>query len=286
MSRDVRRALFGSACAQKLGGRSGATISRILDGTVVPFVVPVTLRAVWAVQRIHMRKSKRMNILVRARSVLAEPSTFHLRLYNVVQQKLTPSTKIFIIGFNLCGTRSLHTFFKSNGIRSAHWGGLDPSTNYAAIMLKNIERGQDILKGLDEYTCFSDLTHYTNDALIDGCKFFQYMYEAYPDSLFVLNTRPVEKWVSSKLKKARGNVPGASALHISRILGCTLEELPDALIRDFKTHHANVVEFFESKPGSKLCVFDIEHDNISKLVRFLEPTFKASERYWRHVGKS
>ena len=77
--------------------------------------------------------------------------------------------KIFVIGFNKCGTTSLHGLFKICNIASVHKSGLNT---------------QEILKLATKYDAITDGNHYN----------FQDYYDKYPNSLFILNTRPLKKW--------------------------------------------------------------------------------------------
>src|SRR5262249_59470950 len=95
------------------------------------------------------------------------------RVHNRHIQLWNPDLKIFVIGFNKCGTRSLHIFCRKNGIRSIHWGGPDDKRNLAAIMKRNIEQGANPLKGIDRYTAFSDMSYLTDEICIEGCLFFK-----------------------------------------------------------------------------------------------------------------
>jgi len=201
------------------------------------------------------------------------------RAVNGLQQLLNPSRKIFVIGYNKCGTRSLHILFKRNGIRSAHWGGHDPTRNLAAIMKRNIDQQKSVLNRLESYTAFSDLSFYSDQTWVEGCRFYKQMFTEYPESYFILNTRPIESWIQSRLK--HGDFRQRATL--SR--GCEVGDLPAIWRREFIDHHNEVLSFFQHKPDS-LCVFDIEEDRIGKVIDFLWPVFWISDRYWEHRGKT
>lgn len=78
--------------------------------------------------------------------------------------------KIFVIGFNKTGTSSFHSLFQNLNLKSQH----------------------DNIWNIDEYQCFSDGYH------SEG-KYKQY-YRSYPNSLFILNTRPLNNWLVSRSK--------------------------------------------------------------------------------------
>ncbi len=203
------------------------------------------------------------------------------RLSNQVQQVRHPDIKIFVIGFNRCGTRSLHMLFRKSGIRSAHWRGFDPSRNLAAIMARNVDQNSNILQGLETYTAFLDISYHSFELCIEGCRFFKHMHAQYPNSYFVYNTRPVEHWVQSRLRHRHGDL-------IRRVVsayGCRIQDLPERWTSEYEAHRRDVLSFFLDKPD-KLCVLDIENDNITKLIGFLRPHFRIAECYWEHLGKS
>jgi len=81
--------------------------------------------------------------------------------------------KIFVIGFNKTGTTSIHHLFTKAGINSKHGT-------------------EDVLIHIDKYDAFMDGDHYH----------FHKYYDQYPDSLFILNTRPIKKWLISRYKHA------------------------------------------------------------------------------------
>ena len=52
----------------------------------------------------------------------------------------TSGCKVFFIGFNKCGTTSLHTWLVDAGIRSFHGGGSE--IDHHAVILANVARGR------------------------------------------------------------------------------------------------------------------------------------------------
>jgi len=129
--------------------------------------------------------------------------------------------KIFAIGFNKTGTSSLHDLFKRFGLRSLH-GAVKKNT-------------------FDNYDAFTDG---------NPVKFKEY-YEKYPDSLFILNTRPLEKWLISRYKHAK---------HFNfRERWCwpVSIERTKQWITEREIHHQNVLDFFLDKP-SQLLILNIE----------------------------
>jgi hypothetical protein len=112
--------------------------------------------------------------------------------------KLQNPNYIFIIGFNKTGTTSLHELFCKNGFASLHWD----SGRAALRMKRNINRGRPPLRGYDsKFRVFSDLNYFHPSKIIEGGSFFKELDASYPDSYFILNTRPVDGWIKSRQQK-------------------------------------------------------------------------------------
>jgi hypothetical protein len=110
----------------------------------------------------------------------------------LVQRKFN---KIFQIGFNKCGTTSIHNLFVQCGLKSVHHGkGI-----IARKICYNIINNKKMLDGVDKYDCYTDIesVHHMQYPFITHYKLLD---EQYPNSLFILNTRPINKWIESRLK--------------------------------------------------------------------------------------
>jgi hypothetical protein len=130
--------------------------------------------------------------------------------------------KIFAIGFNKTGTNSLHELFVNAGIHAIH-------------------HKTPVLKNIDIYDAFSDGKHFN----------FKEYYEKYPDSVFILNTRPIYNWLVSRYKHA--------VVHKFKESWCwpVSDEKTNGWITDRETHYKNVLDFFVDKP-TQLLVVNIE----------------------------
>ncbi|MEE2894734.1 MAG: hypothetical protein VX726_03245, partial [Planctomycetota bacterium] len=56
--------------------------------------------------------------------------------------------RIFVIGFNKCGTTSFHEYFRANGISSVHWRG----NTLALALHENLAAGRPPLQGKEDWT--------------------------------------------------------------------------------------------------------------------------------------
>lgn len=125
--------------------------------------------------------------------------------------------KIFLIGCNKTASTFFHKKFLSVGLKSQH------ATNW----------------NVDNYDCFSD-----NGDLQD----LEFLYENFPDSIFILNTRPLIDWLISRVThgykyKQKWCYPFSKEKCLSWISN-----------RD--RHHSLVVDFFK-KDKSKLFICNI-----------------------------
>lgn len=141
--------------------------------------------------------------------------------------------KIFVIGFNKTGTSSFYSLFKDVGLKSIH----NVRVNYLNI--------------LDNYDTFSDGFH-----PVSKIKLY---YDKYPNSLFILNTRPIRKWLISRYKHARSrNFKPCWCYPPSY-------ELTKKWIDSREKHYKEVLEYFSDKED-KLIIVNIEKNNWENFV--------------------
>lgn len=186
-------------------------------------------------------------------------------------------TRIFQIGFNKCGTRSLYRFLQRAGINATHFNrGL-----LAQAIHANLAAGRHPLAGrIDAHIAYTDMQHITRTEAIEAVRYFRELYAYYPGSYFILNTRDKAGWINSRL--AHG--AGAYASRYGRALG--LRDTDAVVARwsdDWDRHHAEVLAFFADKPG-RLLVYDIKTDSPQKIVDFLAPDFLTRADDFRHEG--
>lgn len=203
--------------------------------------------------------------------------------------------RIFQIGFNRCGTKSLATFFKRHGFPTLDWhGGF-----LAALMEVAFYEGKPLLNYLDRYEVFTDmectLSDYYNcvrraDERIAQMlrklsqsfpayqmKKFKILDAQYPGSKFILNHRPVDNWVNSRLDYIDGGYRSCSHgdnIHTNR------EALIRCWVKEWKIHHELVEQYFSDK-SDRLLWFDIEKDDPQKLCDFF-PEYDLNPEHWTH----
>jgi hypothetical protein len=179
------------------------------------------------------------------------------------------SRPIFQIGFNKCGTNSLHEFLFESGIASVHWHG----GALARHISTRIRAGQDPIKDYPTTIGFSDMVLHGEDVLLEPYKEFEYLHSWYPGALFILNTRDREKWIASRLAHEAPLTRARLVYRYSRYLGIPEEEVPDFWRADWDAHHALVRAYFRN--SANFLEFNIERDHPEKLRAFVARFYKG-----------
>ncbi|WP_143556263.1 sulfotransferase [Solemya velum gill symbiont] len=198
-----------------------------------------------------------------------------------------PAPKIFIIGFNKCGTKTINRFFRRNGILSAHHGYHHflrrTSYNIAARMKKNLEAGLPILSDMSRYEAFSDLIHLTDKEVIEANEYFKELNSEYPDAYFIFNDRPVDAWIKSRLNHEGG--PGGSFKGRYRsFTGMTEAEVTALWKQQYETQKAAVLDYFSG--NDRFIYFDITRDGPEELSEALSDDYKLNPAKWSHRGSA
>lgn len=181
--------------------------------------------------------------------------------------------KIFQIGFNKCGTTSLHKFFLSNGLKSIHWGD--------ALLAKKIKDNCDNnlppLMGYDNYDCFTDMESSWDDIFI-YLTHYKELDKFYPNSKFILNIRNVDKWIESRL-----NHPEYLPSHM-KITGLNKDGVIQHWRKQWFDHIQNVKNYFSDREND-LLIFDIESES-DKLISFMSEFVELKNPVFRHFHKT
>lgn len=186
--------------------------------------------------------------------------------------------KFFQIGFNKCGTRSINSLFKGNNVSCIHWD----RGKLAKRIKKNFENNLPLLTGYDNFTLFSDMECQLCEPkpLYAHIDFYKELDKQYPNSKFILNIRNRSNWIKSRLNHRKGRY-AKTALKIYRL------SQPDLITRwekDWDNHISDVQSYFTDKPG-KLLVYNIETDNLQKLIDF-SPEYRLINNILPHCGKT
>lgn len=194
--------------------------------------------------------------------------------------------KIFQIGFNKCGTASLHTLFAyrvNPPVLATHWG----AGVLAKAILDNIRLGTRLLpEKYDEYTFFSDMEcSFKSAGKIEwffAFKHFDELDRQYPGSRFILNTRDADAWVRSRMRhrfgmmlNEDGSVESGDYSYAEQVLSwlnasghnLSKENLGSFWKEEREQHHEKVLTYFKNRPDD-LLVFDFGRDPFSKFAAF------------------
>jgi len=152
--------------------------------------------------------------------------------YSKLKNKL--DYKIFVIGFNKTATTSIHNFFSKNGLSALHAG--------------------DSPWKIEKFQCFSD-----NGNKRDWKK----LSETYPNSIFILNTRRMDKWIISRSKHY-----SFSKWKVPRKYPPSTKLFKEWILKRHN-HYTEVLEFFKKSPD-RLYIVDIDKEGwIEYLAKML-----------------
>ena len=171
-----------------------------------------------------------------------------------------PGIKIFQIGFNRCGTKTIHDYFCANGLKGVHWD----KGRLAKRIFENKDAGRALLSGYDEFQVFTDMEWLEPRRYLEAYKLYPELATEYPDAVFILNTRDREAWIRSRFAhNARYAALQKACLKIA-----SDADLAAYWRRDWDLHHARVTQFFASK-SIRFFVCRIETDLPGLLNRML-----------------
>ena len=136
-------------------------------------------------------------------------------------------SKIFVIGFNKTATTTFHKLFLKNNLKSQH----------------------DTVWQINEFDCFSDNGDLNNFKKLDV---------DYPNSIFILNTRSLDKWLISRFQHGITE-KWSNGLETNWAYPCT-SELCKSWINKRETYYLDILNYFKKKPY-KLIIVNIENDN-------------------------
>ena len=191
---------------------------------------------------------------------------------------MEPNYKVFQIGFNKCATRSFFQLFKQSGYDSVHY----QKGRLAKRILNNFLRSKSILEGIDKHFFYSDLECVYSSKIVPiyAYLFYKEIHEQYPNSKFILNVRPVDDWVRSRLRHSNRKY--------IRSCKTRLRMNKDKVVKEwrkhFHTHTEDVKSFFKDKPD-KLLVYDISKDGPDNIINFFSD-LNLDVSKWGHYGKT
>lgn len=183
--------------------------------------------------------------------------------------------KIFVIGFNRCGTTSIRVLLERNGIRCLQRQADDADTILGAAVAVNFSAGRPLLAGLNRFQAFMDFGLAEPGFVFEGCRMFWQLHAEHPDAYFILNMRPLEHWIDSRALY----LEGAFLANYGSALGYNEAKTQQVWRKQYLAHVEDVREHFSENPGNYL-EFDIENDNPEVLRDFLSGHYTIDLRHW------
>lgn len=169
--------------------------------------------------------------------------------------------KTFQIGFNRCGTKTIHAYLCANGLSGVHWD----KGKLAQRIFRNLQDRNDLLAGYEDFDVFTDMEWIEPTRYLEAYKLFPQLSAQYPDAVFILNTRDREDWIKSRLSHGQGRY---AALHKAYLKIASDEDLAQHWRREWDEHHRQVIDYFSGKPY-RFFVCRIETDLPDLLNRML-----------------
>jgi len=178
--------------------------------------------------------------------------------------------KIFQIGFNRTATQAIRALFLMSGYRSAH--NTAYNKNYKKMMPiaetfdLNMKNNQNLIFGIENYHYYGDIEAVMpkRQIILHGYTLFERLDRENPNAIFILNTRPLESWIFSRLTFDRTYI-----LVYQKYYNLSRDEALNLWIDHYLTHIKNVKNYFKDRPD-KLLEFDIETDSIEDFIKKLE----------------
>lgn len=201
---------------------------------------------------------------------------------------LTTSThrgKIFQLGFNKCGSQTIHNFFCVNGIRCLHYG--DKNGSIARKIHANYLAGEALIgPEYDQFYGFFDMEDpYAEPPIYIAPLLFKQLDQQHPGSYFILNTRTKVNWLSSRC----AHTDQTNGIKYLDVLCQRYKLSPAKLIarwsQEWDDHHAAVLEYFKDRPQD-LLVYNIETDQPQKICDFFADRFNLDPKLFSHLNKT
>ena len=169
--------------------------------------------------------------------------------------------KIFGVGLNKTGTTSIAKALDILGFYSVHFQS--KKGNIKNIIEKNGENNQPLLKEIEEYDAYLDWNHpQTNH-------YFKKLDHQYPNSKFILHTRPMEDWIKSRYQHVN-SIPNLKKMQKKYPDNPWYNMDVEAWKAEYDEHHTNVKSYFKNRPDDLLMFNLFAGDSWEELCDFLK----------------
>lgn len=178
--------------------------------------------------------------------------------------------KIFGIGLNKTGTRSLASALRILGFRTLHKG--DRATS--ELVHRASREGRPLLTHVGEqYDAYLDV-HALVERFVEADRH-------YPDSRFIYTTRELEAWLDSRERHVRGNQQQAA---VGGYAGSWLTVDREAWVRRRRRHEATVRRHFQNRARDLLVMDITAGDGWDVLAPFLGCRIPDAPFPWENRG--
>lgn len=180
--------------------------------------------------------------------------------------------KVFIVGFNKCGTTSLDRFLRAQGLRSLHWRS---GSTYLALEAAKATDAASAKRIFAQAQVFSDFVYLSDTEFCEPLDLYPIWQRAFPSAYFILNDRDVDDWLASRTAHSKGTL----MTRYRKVFNLTEAETLDAWRDKFLTHRAAVLHHFEGHP--RFAHFVLGRDPIEKITQLLAPDYRLDPSYFR-----
>ena len=188
--------------------------------------------------------------------------------------------KIFFIGQNRTATKALTELIRRSGYLGFHYtaGRIVLAKQIKINLINKVEP----LRYIDIADSFADMVYHDTDEYIEANVYFKELHRAYPDAYFILNDRPEADWLKSRLAHKNGDYLRRCAKSIRHGSVLTQHEVECEWLHHRRSQQGLLAQYF-NKEDDRFMVFDICHDDISKLIDFVKDDYDLDRNYWEHV---
>jgi len=188
--------------------------------------------------------------------------------------------KVFLIGYNKTATCAFHEFFLNNHYNSIHWKN---NMDFLAKRMKsNYIMNLPMLHGIDYYDFYSDFSYCENNEYIEGNEYFQELDEDYPNSYFIMQYRPLDDWINSRLnhiKNGKKDYP----IRIARSLDLpNINMVLDLWEEQWNITHKEMIQYFNGY--DRFLPINIAEEGIETIIHFLRKDYELDKKYFKKVN--
>lgn len=184
-------------------------------------------------------------------------------------------SKIFCIGLNKTGTRSLHTALVRLGFRSLHAGTIKCPAAANVKVRRAIAEGRPLLHYFNpRIQAFSDLEELSTN--------FDVADRQYPGSYFILTYRDLDSWLASRTGHVQRNIWRHK---LGKYRGNWLTIDVPAWVAEWHSHHQRIHDYFRGQEHRLLKLNICAGAGYNLLCPFLNKACPSETFPWQHRAR-